>query len=129
MSKQRCGEGRVHQRDRERDAINSGPTRYERQRDISDLAGAEQVPGKPRDVTASELDRDPEKWNGVESAAHRFLSRARIGLIASRLCDFGEQCGEEAVIETQNKGEQEQNAEGERRRQLTIQVHRIEDPI
>ena len=51
-NQERRGDGGVHQRDLERNSVDPGDGRDARERNVVDLRGAEQVPGKAGDVGA-----------------------------------------------------------------------------
>ena len=100
-----CG---VHQRDLEGNSVHSGDGCDARERNVVDLRGAQQVPGKSGDVGSRQLHRDPEE--------RREDQRAQAESVAAR-GDQRQQQSEQPVIqaEVEREGDQQQQRTWARR--------------
>ena len=122
LARREPGSGRhrcVHQRDLEREAVHAGDGGDARQRNVIDLRGAQQVPGKSGDVGARQLDRDPEE--------RREYQRAQAESVAAR-GDQREQQPKEPVIEPKIQRKHHQQQDRHRRADPAVEVHDVEHP-
>ena len=114
-----CDRG-IHQHDLEGEAVHSGDRGDAREWNVVDLRGAQQVPGKSRDVGARQLDGNPDE--------RREDQRAQAESVAPR-GNQGEQKSKQPVIQGEIQGVHQQQQQRGGDANPAVHVHDIEDPI